>query len=315
MLDHCSRKEREGSLSDCASRMPRHKRARVDEGIGDEQKTNTVPQQQGGEYYMPSARGEFVGPDRQILLKNEIGKGTSSVVFQCIDMLLPGSELVAKIIRKSSALRQAAKQEIALLRRFRSDSFASDPEGTERLLGLAGIEAFEHQGHLSLVFERQKFCLKTALMKYGQERGLPLVNLQSIARDIFLGLRVLRRNGIIHCDLKPANLLVSLDGVSVKLADFGSAQDMSQRFITDQLQPTFYRAPEIILGQLYGMEIDVWSAGLSLFELATGSRLMLGNSNNAMLHAMLKTLGAFPMDFSTAGVDTLCQGVVWRLHR
>merc|ERR1740129_1753798 len=94
---------------------------------------------------------------------------------------------------------------------------------------------------------------------------------------------------------------MSLDKASVRLSDFGSAMEMSERIRTDCIQPRFYRAPEIFLGQSYDMQIDVWSAGLTLFELATGQILLQGKSNNDMVHEMLKVCGAFPLQFVTSG--------------
>merc|ERR1740129_894227 len=94
---------------------------------------------------------------------------------------------------------------------------------------------------------------------------------------------------------------MSLDKASVRLSDFGSAMEMSERIRTDCVQPRFYRAPEVFLGQSYDMQIDVWSAGLTLFELATGRILLQGKSNNDMVHEMLKVCGAFPRKFSTSG--------------
>jgi len=293
MSERDSRNKRKSSPSQIGA--PGRKNART------ESRTSDLPCNRSGSHYRPSAWGESVGPGNRIILQSELGKGTCSTVFRCVDATFPSKEFAVKFIRLSETLKQATETEIKLLRRFQTEAKSCDPEGTKRLLGLAGVEFFEHQNHLAFVFERQKCSLKTALLKYGQGKGLALVNLQSIGRDVFLALRVLRRTGIIHCDLKPANLLLDLDGKSVRLADFGSAVDMSARTITDQLQPTYYRAPEIILGQLYGMEIDIWSAGLTLFQLATGSYLMIGECNNAMLHAMLAVFGAFPTSFSTAG--------------
>eukprot|EP00931_Biecheleriopsis_adriatica_P116272 TRINITY_DN91939_c0_g1_i1.p1 TRINITY_DN91939_c0_g1~~TRINITY_DN91939_c0_g1_i1.p1 ORF type:complete len:304 (-),score=39.18 TRINITY_DN91939_c0_g1_i1:151-1062(-) len=287
MSGSCSSNKREISPSDKSAAASRSTRART------ESATSGLPWNRSGAYYKPSARGEAVGIDRRIVLKGELGKGTCSTVFQCYDTELPGREFAVKFIRLSDTVRQATLKEIELLRSFKNDTGSSDPEGADRIMGLASVEVLEHEGHLALVFERQKCCLKTALLKYGQGSGLALVNIQNISRDVFLALRVLRKMGIIHCDLKPANLLVSLDGKSIKLSDFGSAVHMSTRTITDQLQPTYYRAPEIILGQLYGPEIDIWSTGLTLFQLATGSHLMPGESNNAMIHAMLQVFG-FP---------------------
>ena len=85
-----------------------------------------------------------------------------------------------------------------------------------------------------------------------------------------------RPSGLVHCDLKPSNVLMSWDG-AVKIADFGVAFtlasfDNSQRDPTIQGTPSFM-APEQALGELVDGRTDLFSLGLVLTELATGKRL------------------------------------------
>merc|ERR1712037_1079437 len=94
----------------------------------------------------------------------------------------------------------------------------------------------------------------------------------------------------------------SLDKESVKLSDFGSAMFVSERMKTPEyMQPRFYRAPEVILGQSYGTQIDVWSAGATIFELATDQTLFKGATNNGMVYEMLRVCGGFPKAYATSG--------------
>ncbi|CAE8715043.1 unnamed protein product, partial [Polarella glacialis] len=68
-----------------------------------------------------------------------------------------------------------------------------------------------------------------------------------------------------------------------------------------ELQSRYYRAPEVILGQEYSSQIDVWSAGLTIFEMATDCTLFSGETNNDMIHEMLKVCGAFPKSLAVSG--------------
>jgi len=70
---------------------------------------------------------------------------------------------------------------------------------------------------------------------------------------------------------------------------------------TEYVLPRYYQAPEVILGQSYDTQIDVWSAGCTLFELATSLVLFNGAPNNEMLLEMLKVSGMFSPCFSTTG--------------
>merc|ERR1711972_202661 len=87
----------------------------------------------------------------------------------------------------------------------------------------------------------------------------------------------------------------------VQLCDFGSAMDVGEEVSTAYLQPRYYRAPEIVIGNAYDTQIDLWSAGATLFELATGKILFTGRSNNSMLRQMLEVCGAFPAKMATTG--------------
>jgi len=252
------------------------------------------------EYYQPSCWGEPCGPENRYLLEGEVGKGAFSTVFKGRDAM-QGKEYAIKFVRQNAMLRKATEKEVKLMRRLRTQASVADPEGASCFLGLAGLETFEHDGHLAVVVQLQKCDLRSGLHKYGQGRGLPLPTVQCYAGNIFKALRALRKVNIIHSDVKPDNLLISMDKASVKLSDFGSAMEMSERIRTDCVQPRFYRAPEVFLGQSYDMQIDVWSAGLTLFELATGRILLQGKSNNGMIHEMLKVCGAFSRKFSTSG--------------
>lgn len=252
------------------------------------------------EYYKPSCWGEPCGPENRYLLEGEVGQGAFSTVFRGRDAA-QGKEYAIKFIRQNAMLRKAAEKEVKLMRRLRMQASVEDPEGARCFLGLAGPETFEHEGHLAVVVQLQKCDLRSGLQKYSQGRGLPLPTVQCYGGNIFMALRALRKVNIIHSDVKPDNLLISLDKASVKLSDFGSAMAMSERIRTDCVQPRFYRAPEVFLGQSYDMQIDIWSAGLTLFELATGQILFEGKSNNDMVHEMLKVCGAFPLQFATSG--------------
>merc|ERR1712232_1628 len=133
-------------------------------------------------------------------------------------------------------------------------------------------------------------------------KGLPLQTVAQYSRQIFLALRVLRKLKIIHSDLKPDNVLMTLNKTEGKVCDFGSAMDCNEECLnTPYLQPRYYRAPEVILGNGYDTAIDVWSAGVMLFELVTGKILLTGKTNNGMLHEMLEVCGQFSQRMATSG--------------
>lgn len=136
--------------------------------------------------------------------------------------------------------------------------------------------------------------LRDVLKKYGHNKGLNINAVQVYAKQLFIALSLLRKCTILHADIKPDNMLVNETKNILKLADLGSASDISENDITPYLVSRFYRAPEIILGLPYDYAIDVWSVACTLFELYTGKILFPGRSNNQMLRLMMELKGRFP---------------------
>ena len=130
--------------------------------------------------------------------------------------------------------------------------------------------------------------------------GLRLSLIQSVARNLITILCALKRCEIIHCDIKPENVVLA-DGFSanVKLIDYGSSQYSSQsnRFY---IQSRYYRAPEVILELSYSYPIDMWSFGCLLFELFTGIPLFPGQDEYQMLLFFIQFRGRIPYEMLQA---------------
>lgn len=251
------------------------------------------------EYYIASI-GETLGPNRDYQAEASIGKGVFSSVFRC-KHIGTKTDVALKFVRSNKMMRKAAEKEVETYRKLAKVAAKEDHEGAQYIMLLAPPETFEHQGHLCLVFDLLKCDLRTALTKYGQGKGLPLQTVAQYARQLFLALRCLRKVKLIHGDLKPDNVLITLSKTEIKLCDFGSAMDVGEAVKTPYLQPRYYRAPEVILGIGYDTQIDLWSVGVTLFELSSGKILFTGKSNNSMVRQMLEVSGAFPKRLATKG--------------
>ncbi len=111
-----------------------------------------------------------------------------------------------------------------------------------------------------------------------------------ILREAARGLQAAHEQGILHRDVKPANILVSFEGI-VKVADFGMASialDEESTVPPGEVRGTLaYLAPEQILGEPPGVAADIFSLGATFFEMLTGQPAFSGASAPGFFEAVL----------------------------
>ncbi|CAI5472535.1 unnamed protein product [Closterium sp. Yama58-4] len=216
------------------------------------------------------------------------GRGVFSTVLKAWDLKEARREVAIKIIRNNETMFKAGQQELVILRKIAG----ADPDDRRHCIRL--ISSFQYRGHLCLVFESMHMNLREVLKKFGRNIGINLSAVRAYATQLFLALKHLRNCGILHCDIKPDNMLVNESKNVLKLADFGSAMFSGDNEITPYLVSRFYRAPEIMLGLPYDHPLDMWSVGCCLYELYTGKMLFPGRTNNDMIRLHIELKGTFP---------------------
>ncbi|KAG4948469.1 hypothetical protein AAZX31_15G072600 [Glycine max] len=124
------------------------------------------------------------------------------------------------------------------------------------------------------------YCIITEYLAEGSLRAylhklehqtISLQKLIAFALDIARGMEYIHSQGVIHRDLKPENILINEDN-HLKIADFGIAcEEASCDLLADDPGTYRWMAPEMIKRKSYGKKVDVYSFGLILWEMLTGT--------------------------------------------
>ena len=203
----------------------------------------------------------FVEEARYDLLE-EIGRGGMGIVYRALDTRL---DRVVALKRLPEGLRRHHPRALQF--------FLREAQSAARL-NHANIvtvyDADQQDGQFFITMELlEGQPLQTVLRERGQ---LSPANLLGIARQVCRGLDYAHSQGVIHRDIKTANLFVTNERV-IKIMDFGLAKVLQEvRGATTLVSGTpYYMSPEQVLGENVDHRTDLYSLGITLFELATGS--------------------------------------------
>jgi len=199
-----------------------------------------------------------LAPDYELL--RELGSGGMGTVYLARDVRLDSSVAV-KVLRPELWTVEAATQfveEARILRRLRHANIVPVHDVDER------------QG---LTFYVMDYLAGDTVQSRLEESGpLSVDGARKLGRDLLEALEVAHQNGVIHRDVKPAN--VFFDGERGVLTDFGIARRLTEEQKSDLriLQGTAaYMAPEQFAG-VADAQTDLYSAGMVIYEAFTGRR-------------------------------------------
>jgi hypothetical protein len=186
------------------------------------------------------------------LLLEEVGRGGSGVVYRALDQLAE-AEVALK------ALDARLHRELRLGRSVNHPNVCRIHD------------VFESEGRWFLTMEyASRGTLRTTLRAGPTPRSASatLADVQAAVA----GLTAIHRAGLVHCDLKPENVLRTGDGRLV-VSDFGLARTLEQNTVATNLEGTpGYLAPEVLTGARANQASDVWSLGVMIHEMLTGDR-------------------------------------------
>ena len=231
-------------------------------------------------------QGDHIGYRYEI--ESPLGKGSFGQVVKCFDHKTQ-SGVALKLIRNKKQFHQQALVEVKLLQYCKD----RDPQNQANIVHME--EYFYFRNHVCITFELMSINLYE-LIKNNNYRGLSIGLIRRFAVQLLTALRVLKSLRIIHCDMKPENILLkSANKSGIKLIDFGSSCFEDERMYT-YIQSRFYRSPEVILGLPYDTAIDIWSFGCILAELYTGYPLFPGENEVEQMGCIMEVFEEPPQD-------------------
>lgn len=216
-----------------------------------------------------------------------IGEGAFGQVIKALDHKT-GEQVAIKIIVNTKQMHTEGKLESDLLTKLNSRSCPNVVQA---------YDVFLFRNHLCISFEilgRDLFELIQGKHYSRLLKPFPDSLIKSYALQIFQGLAGIHDAGIVHCDIKPENILVTKNSRNIiKIIDFGSG--CFEGFQTYQyVQSRFFRAPEVVLGIKYGPPIDIWSTAMVIIELMTGRPLFECENELELLWMITELLGPPP---------------------
>jgi tRNA A-37 threonylcarbamoyl transferase component Bud32 len=226
----------------------------------------------------PATPGQRVVAGRYAIL-GELGRGGMGVVWRAQDQVI-GRQVAVKELRLPDAESAAVFSERAL-REVRTGGRLNDP---------AVVTVYDVVTDGGTTFIVMELVEAPSLAELVRQRGpMPAAQAAQLGERVLTALQAAHTAGIVHRDVKPANILVGPDG-RVKLTDFGIAHAIDDPRLTTSgmiVGSPAFMAPERVEGREAMPESDLWSLGATLFFAVEGTMPFERATTAATLHAIM----------------------------
>jgi serine/threonine protein kinase len=200
----------------------------------------------------------------------KLGEGGMGVVYKAVDIHLDRTVAI-------KALNTELTGNPELETRFRAEAKAQANLNHTNLATLYAL--LIEEGRPWMVME---FIEGETFEQMVQRRGpIPGNDAVPLFRQALLGVGYAHRMGVVHRDIKPSNIMLNKQGI-VKVMDFGIAKVMGTRGMTKtgtQMGTAFYMSPEQVLNRGADIRSDIYSLGVTLYEMLTANVPFNGDSD------------------------------------
>ncbi len=219
--------------------------------------------------------GDLVGDYRVIGALGAGGMGTVYKVQHVISDRVEALKVLLPDLQGNSHLAERFLREIKL------QAALSHP-------GIASLlNAFRLENRLLMVMEYVEGESLDRVMRRGR---IDVWSGVELIQQVLSALGYAHGQGVIHRDIKPANIMLTPRG-TIKLMDFGIARPTSDRNLTQTgtaLGSLYYMSPEQVRGGHADLRSDIYSVGVTLYEIVTGVRPIQGDSSYSVMNAHLE---------------------------
>jgi len=215
--------------------------------------------------------------------------------YQIIDVLGAGG--MGKVYKVRNIISERVEAMKVLL-----PNLAGDPDLADRFMREIKVQASLQHQHIASLHTAQRvdnqlimlieFVEGQTIESLIRKGPVPVAKAVDYIEQVLLALAYAHSHGVIHRDIKPANMMLTPAGV-VKLMDFGIAKLSEDRRLTQTgrtVGSLYYMSPEQIQGALdLDPRADLYSLGVSLYEMVTLTRPFQGDSDYSIMAAHLNS--------------------------
>ena len=214
---------------------------------------------------------KYVGQvfDKRYRILKVIGIGGMAVVFEAMDMLMRRNVAV-------KMLKDDINNDVQSVKRFINESKAVAMLSHPNIVNIYDVSVKDDRKYIVMELV-DGITLKNYILKKGV---LSFHEVISITEQILMALEHAHSKGIVHRDIKPQNIMMLKNG-SVKVADFGIAKLPNAETVTmtdKAIGTVFYISPEQASGKQIDRRSDIYSLGVTMYEMATGKLPFVADS-------------------------------------
>ena len=207
--------------------------------------------------------------DKRYRILKVIGIGGMAVVFEAMDMLMRRNVAV-------KMLKDDINNDAQSVKRFINESKAVAMLSHPNIVNIYDVSVKDDRKYIVMELV-DGITLKNYILKKGL---LSFHEVISITEQILMALEHAHSKGIVHRDIKPQNIMILKNGV-VKVADFGIAKLPNAETVTmtdKAIGTVFYISPEQASGKKIDRRSDIYSLGVTMYEMATGKLPFVADS-------------------------------------